>query len=161
MRRQVCGQLALLLVVLPAAAVGQGTFTLEQALSAPFPEGVIAAPTGTAVAWRLNAAGARNIWVASGPDYAGRQVTNFPDDDGLQLSSLVWSPDGRTLVFTRGTGPNRAGDYPNPAGIANGTTRTLWRVTIDGNVLKLGEGAGPAIQPHEERVAFVRAGHIW
>ena len=39
-------------------------------MGAPFPSSLTAAPAGGHVAWVQNAAGVRNIWVATAPDYA-------------------------------------------------------------------------------------------
>src|SRR3954468_5432524 len=39
------------------------SFTLEAALSAPFPSGLTTAPAGARVAWIFDAQGSRNIWV--------------------------------------------------------------------------------------------------
>ena len=87
------------------AAAQQPSFTLEAALSAPFPSGLTAAPTGARVAWILDAEGSRNIWVAE-PSANGsltpRQVTNYTGDLGVEIETPVWSFDGKTLVFVRG-----------------------------------------------------------
>ena len=48
-------------------AVAQETFTLEQVLSAPFGSNLLAAKTGSRLAWTLNQEGKRNIWVAEAP----------------------------------------------------------------------------------------------
>ena len=58
-------------------------------MSAPFPEDLVAAPTGGSVAWRMDARGSRNIWVASPPDYKGRQITSFTADDGQDIGQGV------------------------------------------------------------------------
>src|SRR5881398_1316225 len=107
-----CVTLALLL----PAALGsqQPAFTIEQVMSAPFPDEISAAPAGGAVAWVFNARGARNIWVAAPPDYRGKAVTSYAEDDGQELTDLRWAPDGRAIVYVRGGGPNGKGEYPNP-----------------------------------------------
>src|SRR5437870_27413 len=87
----------------PAALAGQQpTFTIEQVMSAPFPDELTAAPAGGAVAWVFNTRGARNIWVAPSPDYAGRAVTAYAQDDGQEVGDLRWTPDTRAIVFVRG-----------------------------------------------------------
>ena len=52
-----------------ASSLGAKTFTIEQVLSAPFPEGLTVAPNGKKVAWVSNERGARNVWIASAPDW--------------------------------------------------------------------------------------------
>src|SRR5205807_6935695 len=74
--------LALLLLVPAALAAQQASFTLDQVMSPPFPDELVAAPAvaggggGGAVAWVFNARGTRNVWVAAPPDYRGKAVTS-------------------------------------------------------------------------------------
>src|SRR5277367_5505404 len=72
----------------------QGTFTLEQVLSAPFNSGLVAARSGDRIAWASNHQGMRNIWVAEGPDFKARQLTSYAKDDGGELSGIHFSADG-------------------------------------------------------------------
>jgi hypothetical protein len=65
--------LAPTLLLTAATLLAEKPFTLEQVLSNPFPESLVAAPAGGSVAWEMNARGARNVWVASPPDYRGHQ----------------------------------------------------------------------------------------
>src|SRR5580700_263183 len=83
----VCAFLAAL--PLPAAPA----FTIDQVLSAPFPDDLTASPKGDAVAWVENAAGVRNIRVARTPEFRTVQVTKFGDDDGQEISEIAWNPD--------------------------------------------------------------------
>src|SRR5262245_5107879 len=104
---------ALVLVVfLPQAA--RPVVTLEGLLSAPFPSELLASPVREKVAWIQNASGVRNLWVAEPPEYKGRQVTRYTQDDGQQLAGLEWMQDGKGLIYVRGGGANRQGDIPNP-----------------------------------------------
>ena len=94
----------LLLFALAPAAFGQGDFTLERILSAPFPSGLTAAKSGSRVAWVFDTKGVRNVWVADGPTFAStaRQITRYNADDGMPIASLQLTPDGKTVVFARG-----------------------------------------------------------
>lgn len=83
-------------------AAAAKSFTLEQVLSAPFPSGLVAAPSGGKAAWILNERGARNIWIAEAPDYKGRRITSYLEDDGQEIGQLQWTPDGSALVYVRG-----------------------------------------------------------
>src|ERR1700730_15956960 len=78
------------------------TFTLEQVLSYPFPDNIVASPTGSTIAWTFNERGVRNIYAADGPDFEARRVTAYADDDGQELTHLSFSPDAKTIVFVRG-----------------------------------------------------------
>ncbi|MGH7248079.1 MAG: DPP IV N-terminal domain-containing protein, partial [Pseudomonadota bacterium] len=140
-----------------------GAFTLEQVLSAPFPSELTAATTGGKVAWVLNEAGARNIWVAEAPDYKGRRLTAYHDDDGQEIAELCWTPDGSAIVYVRG------GDFefigrpnPNPRSFPQGVEQDIWIVAAAGGApRKIAEGHSPAISPNGGRLVFVKSGQVW
>jgi dipeptidyl aminopeptidase/acylaminoacyl peptidase len=139
-----------------------GTFTLEQVLSAPFPADLVASPGGSKLAWSLNERGARNVWVASAPDYKGVRVTSYKEDDGQDIGQLEWTPDGRAVVYTHG------GDLefldrpdPNPTADPAGVEQAVWMVVPGQQPRKLGDGHSPAVSPQGGRVAFLHAGQIW
>src|SRR5437764_12671234 len=94
----------LALALFPAAlGAQQPSFTIDQVMAPPFPDELVAAPAGGgAVAWVFNARGARNVWVAAPPDYRGKAVTSYAEDDGQELADLRWTPDGRAIVYVRG-----------------------------------------------------------
>ncbi len=155
--------LAGLATVVPALSrAQQPAITLERLLAAPFPENLVAAPAGGAVAWTFNSAGARNVWVAAPPDYRGRPVTSYAGDDGQEITDLQWTPDGRSLVYVRGGGANSRGEYPNPLSVAAGVEQSVWAVSVAGGApRRLGEGHVPAVSPKGDRVAFVKQGQVW
>jgi dipeptidyl aminopeptidase/acylaminoacyl peptidase len=141
--------------------------SLDALLSPPYPSAIAAAPVGGRVAWVQNDRGARNLWVADPPDYRGRAVTSWKEDDGQSVEQLEWSADAKTIYFVRGTGPNRAGDNPNPTSDPAGAEQAVWRVKVDalagigGGPVRIGPGTAPAASPHGEGVAFVRSGKIF
>jgi dipeptidyl aminopeptidase/acylaminoacyl peptidase len=154
--------LAVLIPAGPTAARAQQPFTLEQVMSAPFPDELVAAPAGGAVAWVFNDRGARNIWVAAPPEYRGRAVTNYPDDDGQEITDLHWAPDAKAIIYVRGGEKNERGEYPNPRSVTSGVTQAVWIVAVSGGAPRnLGEGHSPAVSPRGDRVAFVRGGQVW
>src|SRR5262245_335796 len=110
-QRTICVLLACLSL---AAAAHSADFTLEQVLSSPFPTSLVAATKSARVAWVFNAKGVRNVWIADGPDFQARQVTHFSADDGEPIASLRLTPDGRTVLFARGTEANEAGRIADP-----------------------------------------------
>src|SRR5947208_10834089 len=100
-------------VSLPLCCFAEG-FTVEQALSAPFPWQLVAAKQAPRVAWVLDSKGERNICVADGPDFVPRQVTHYKGDDGQQIASVRLTPDGKTIVYARGSEANKEGTSANP-----------------------------------------------
>src|SRR4051794_8641178 len=93
----------LLTVALAAAASAQaGGFSINQVKSLPFPNELVASPRGSRIAYALNEEGKRNVWVADGPQYKARQLTNYTLDDGQELTSLSISADGKYVVYVRG-----------------------------------------------------------
>jgi dipeptidyl aminopeptidase/acylaminoacyl peptidase len=137
-------------------------FTLEQVMSAPFPSTMVAAPIGGSVAWVQIARGARNIWVASPPSYKGRQLTSYTGDDGDGLGELVWTGDGRAIVYTRGGDLANFGESPNPRSATDEQKQLLWIVTLDGKPPRqLAEGHSAAVSPKGDRVAYISKRNIW
>ena len=64
-----------------AASPARVPFTLEQVMSATYPTNLTAARSGERIAWTLNASGQRNIWVAEGPTFTPRRLTEYLQDD--------------------------------------------------------------------------------
>ncbi|HEV7518454.1 MAG TPA: S9 family peptidase, partial [Thermoanaerobaculia bacterium] len=160
-RRAATFSLALALVAL-AAVAAPPPFSLEQVLSAPFASQLTAAPAGGRLAWVLVERGVRNVWVAAPPDYHGHRLTPYTADDGQEISDLAWTPDGRTLFYVRGGEANAKGERPNPTSDPAGVEQAIYAIDAEGGApRRLGEGAGPAVSPRGDRVAFLRGGQIW
>src|SRR6202035_1783730 len=97
-----------LLWTLFTPARAQTPFTLQQILSAPFPENLAAAKKANRLAWTFNLQGKRNVWVAEGPQFVARQLTSYNSDDGQEISDVSLSEDGNRVAYTRGGGKNPA-----------------------------------------------------
>ena len=155
----------ILLFLTAAAAFAQTpapkALGIEQLMSAPFPSGMTAAPTGGHVAWVQNAAGVRNIWIATAPDYAAKALTAFKSDDGQDIASLAWTPDASAIVFVRGGAANRAGEIPNPMSDPAGAEQSVWVMPMaGGEPRKLGDGAAPEVS-RNGRVTWIAKGQVW
>jgi dipeptidyl aminopeptidase/acylaminoacyl peptidase len=149
-------------MLVSVCALGGKTFTLEQAMSAPFPSELTAAPGGAKVAWILNERGARNIWIASAPDFQGARLTNYTEDDGIDLGQLRWTPDGRAVVFTRGGDLEFLGrPDPNPAANTAGTEQAILIAAPGEAPRKIADGHSPMVSPKGDRVVFTRGGQLW
>jgi dipeptidyl aminopeptidase/acylaminoacyl peptidase len=154
-------QPAFLLLLAAIAAHAAAPFTLEQAMSAPWPSELTASKRGN-LAWVFNARGVRNIWVAEPPNYKARAITANKEDDGQELSDLSWTPDGGAIVYVRGEGANGEGGHPNPRHLAEAVEQQVWIVPVSGGKPRMiGEGNGPAIAPDGSGVAFLRKGQVW
>jgi dipeptidyl aminopeptidase/acylaminoacyl peptidase len=155
--------LVVVLALFPTSLAAQErAVTIENLLSAPFPSSLTAAPSGGMTAWVQNDRGVRNLWVAGPPEWQGRQLTRYTEDDGQEIGDIAFSPDGKTIVYVRGAGANRQGENPNPASNPAGVEQALWQIGIDGGEpARIGQGNSPAISPRGDGVAFARAGQIW
>jgi len=136
-------------------------FTLEQVMSAPFPSTLVAAPVGGAVAWVQIANGARNVWIATAPDYRGRRVTTYTEDDGEELGELVWTPNAQAIVYTRGGDLDSFGESPNARSSVSEQKQWLWVVSLDGKPARqLAEGHSAVVSSRGD-VAYISGHDIW
>ncbi len=155
--------LAAVLLLCGSALPAQGTYSLEQILGAPFPSGLSAAPRGGHLAWVLNERGAHNVWLAGPPDYRGRRLTSWSEDDGQVIYDIAWTPDASHVVFVRGQGANRGGEFPNPRHLLEGTGQSLWVVGTrpESEPRRLHEGENPLITPAGDAVLYMKRGDLW
>jgi dipeptidyl aminopeptidase/acylaminoacyl peptidase len=122
--------LAAMSVGIPRAA-GQ-SLTLENVMSFPFPDNLAASTLGERVAWTFNIKGVRNVWVADGPDFHdARSVTSYNEDDGRQISDVRLTPDGRTVVFVRGSSLNREGEVLDPDSSVLKPQQEVFAIDVD------------------------------
>ena len=107
------------------------SFTVEQVMSSPFPDNLTAAARAPRVGWVFDARGVRNVWIADAPSFAARQVTHYSEDDGMALASLRLTPDGRTVVYSRGSELNSVGDVADPTSNVTRPNQQVWAVDVD------------------------------
>jgi dipeptidyl aminopeptidase/acylaminoacyl peptidase len=153
--------IALVVSALAAATAVAQTVTLEALLSAPFPSEISAAPAGGHVAWVANVKGSRNVWVATAPDFAPRQVTAYNGDDGQDITSLTWTHDGKTVLYVRGGAANRAGEIPNPALSPQPAEQAIHAVDVSGGTpRRLVVGSSPTVSTRGQ-VVYLSRGQVW
>lgn len=131
-------------------------------MSSPFPEHLVASPKGSKLAWAQNHEGKRNLWVAESPAFTGKQLTNYNQDDGQEIVTIEFSPDGNTIAFVRGGAANGRGEIPNPTSDPDGAKQQIWLMPFTGGSPKLlDEGNSPTFSPNGKRLAFAKKGQVW
>lgn len=137
-------------------------FSLEQVLSSAFPSELKASPVKNQIAWVFNQTGSRNIFLAEAPDFKPRKLTNYEGDNGQEINSITFLPNGKSLLFIRGGANNSAGEIPNPAELQGTVERAIYKIDLDGNNLKkIVNGAYPKISPNGSTLAYIYGGQIW
>ena len=138
-------------------------------MSSPFPYGLTSAPHAPRVAWVFDNKGERNIWAAAAPDFVPRQVTHYKGDDGQPLASVKLTPDGKTIVYARGTEVNKAGTSANPQSLTKMPKQQAWAVDVSGGQPRLlgdigcdEEGCEDLqISPDGKYVVWPAKKHLW
>src|SRR3954464_15489197 len=111
-------------LLLGACAWAQPGFTIDQAISAPFPSDLTASSSGK-LAWVSNARGVRNVLVAEPPQYKARAITSYTADDGQEIAEVRWTPDGASVLYTRG-------GTLNPAHDPHSVEEAIWIASLSG-----------------------------
>jgi dipeptidyl aminopeptidase/acylaminoacyl peptidase len=144
------------LLMTQVAGARPAAFTINQVMEAPYPSNLLAAPSGKAVAWVFDTKGVRNIWVADSSGAAqARPITTFTEDDGFDIGDLAWSPDTKSIAFTRAEtledeAPANVGSTPEGA-----TGREVWVVATSGGAPhKVGNGHSASFAPDGSRLVF-------
>lgn len=154
----------LLFCMMNSSSLAQ-SFSMEQISSYPFPTELIASPTDNAIAWAANEKGKRNIYMAVGPDFSPRKMTAFGDDDGQEISSLQFSPDGKWLVFIRGGEHGSNWDYNlgiNPSQELMMPKVQIWKIALpSGKPEIVGEGDEPVVSPDNKTIVFIKNRQVW
>ncbi|HCM76968.1 MAG TPA: peptidase S9 [Cytophagales bacterium] len=141
------------------------TFALEDIKTYPFPTALTTAPLGNKIAWAFDEQGKRNIYVADGPEFEARKLTNYTKDDGQELTGVSIAADGKWVVYVRGGdhGSNWGDLEPvNPAFDPMPNKVSVWAIPFAGGEPKLyGEGDAPLISPKSDKVVYLYKGQVW
>jgi len=143
--------------------------TLEQVLSSPFPTNLVAAENAGRIAWVFAAKGQRNVWIADAPNFEARQVTHYTGDDGMPIAALKLTPDGKTVVYARGSEANSAGEIADPTSGVEKRVQQVWAADVEkGEPRLLGDmGCGEEdcediqISPNGEFAVWSAKKQIW
>ncbi len=151
----------------PSAGAQGRAFSIPQVTSYPYASNLVAAQTGSRIAWVLTESGVRNVWVAEGPGFVARRLTPYVADDGQELTNLALSSDGMTVVYVRGgdhdaNWPAEGGLQPDPSSSPIQQHVQIWGVQFAGGTPKLlADGDEPVISPRGDRVAYIKDHQIW
>ncbi len=100
-------------------------------MGSPFPTALTSAAKANRIAWVFDNQGERNIWIADAPDFAGRQVTHYQGDDGQDIFAVKLTPDGKTVVYARGSEVSSEGHVANPATETKEPKQQVWAADVD------------------------------
>ncbi len=135
--------------------------TFREFLSPASPLEVVAAKNVDRVAWVAFEEGKRNAYTAAAPAFTPVRLTSFMKDDGIDMSDIRISDDGRAVVFVRGTAPNRSGWVANATANPDGAERAIWAArTSGGPAWRVAEGGAPELAPDGSSVLFVKDDQI-
>jgi dipeptidyl-peptidase-4 len=164
----VARSIALAIAIAPFAApvaaplAAQAKPTVAAFLSPASPLTLVSARKADRVAWMTYDRGMRNVYTAAAPSFTPVRVTNFLDDDGNDLTNVTVSDDGSTIVFVRGSAPNRFGWVANPSHAGGGAERAIWAVRATGGpAWRVAEGGAPVLSPDGRYVLYVKEGQIY
>src|SRR6185369_10238237 len=135
-------RLSLLILVFASSSIAQNTgsakpsstkpdFSLEQVMSSPFPTALTSAAKANRIAWVFDSRGERNVWVADAPEFAARQVTHYQGDDGQDIFAVKLTPDGKTVVFARGSEVSSEGHIANPTSETKEPKQQVWAADVE------------------------------
>ena len=114
------------------------------------------------VAWLTYEKGMRNVYTAAAPAWKPVKLTQFNEDNGIDISNIELSSDGSVVVFVRGSATNSRDWVANPSHDPDGPDRAIWAVrTSGGPAWRLAEGTAPALSPDGKTVLYVKDGQIY
>jgi dipeptidyl aminopeptidase/acylaminoacyl peptidase len=155
----------LILFFIQTTIVQAQSFTSQSIKSYPFPTELTSSAKGSKIAWAFNEEGKRNVYVAEGPVYTPRKLTNYNNDDGQEITSLSISDDGKWVVYVRGGdhGSNWGDDEPVNVSFSPTPPKVqIWTVPFAGGEPKaIAEGDDPVISPKSDSVVFIKGGQAW
>ena len=135
----------------------------QRFLSPASPLELVAARKADRLAWTAFEEGKRNVYTAAAPAFTPVRVTSFLHDDGIDLSGVRISDDGATVIFVRGTTPNRDGWVANPGADPDGPERAVWAARTSGGRAPwrvVRDAINPELAPDGSAVLFVKDGQI-
>ncbi len=151
-----------IIIILTLPNILNAQVTIENLLSVPFPTELRSSQDGKHIAWVFNDKGVRNLFIADAPDFKARMLTDNKTDNGIDITSVMFTPDGSKILFTEGNSNNGKGEAANPALLQQETALTVWIIDIDGkNLKKIGNGDQAVVAPDNKMITFLFKNQIW
>jgi dipeptidyl aminopeptidase/acylaminoacyl peptidase len=153
----------LILLSLFSDLVYSQSFTMEQVGKFSFPSELTSSPTGEKIAWAMNEQGKRNIYLAEGPTFEPEKLTEFNEDDGQEISSLQFTPDGKWLVFVRGGdhGGGNASSTVNAQNLPKLPKVEIWKINLaEGKAEAVTEADDPFVGAPNQ-LSYLKGGQVW
>ncbi|MBK8248910.1 MAG: S9 family peptidase [Gemmatimonadetes bacterium] len=150
------------LATIGTVGTAQSPATIDQFMAPAAPLELVSARKADRVAWMAYERGMRNVYTAAAPSWTPVRLTRFLEDDGIDLTNVEISDDGSTIVFVRGSAPNRLGWVANPSHDPDGGERAIWAVRAAGGpAWKVVAGGDPELSPDGRWVAFLKEGQVY
>jgi dipeptidyl-peptidase 4 len=162
-------KLAVVLIIATAVASAfplgaqNSTHTIAQYIGTSEPLEVTSAEKVDRIAWIAYDRGMRNVYTAAAPDFKTVRLTNFMEDNGVDLTAVSLSADGSTAVFVRGGAANRQGWIADPGHDPDGGDRAIWAVRTTGGTpaIRVAEGQAPTVSPDGKWVLYTKDNEIY
>ncbi len=139
------------------------SFTMEQVGKFSFPSELTSSPTGEMIAWSMNEQGKRNVYIANGPEFLPEKLTSFDKDDGQEISSLQFTPDGNYLVFVRGGdhGGGNASSTVNAENLPWLPKVEIWKINLLSRKAEVVVEGDDFVLGAPNQLAFIKSGQAW
>lgn len=139
-----------------------GTFTLEEVLSPPYPSGLVSAKKADRIAWIFHLKGEKNVWTAASPDFKPVNLTGHVRDEVFEIPEVHITDDGKTVIFVKGGRPNSEGWVTNPKSDPDGMEQAIWAVSTNGGKpWRITRGSNPVLSPDGRWFLLVKEGLIY
>jgi dipeptidyl aminopeptidase/acylaminoacyl peptidase len=161
MKKEFCYFIFITMISLHASAQ---SFSLESVTSYPFVSEIATSVNQEISAFSINEKGLRNIYVAEGPQFSLKKITNYNQDDGQEITGLNISNDGKWIVYVRG-GDHGSFDESiprNPSSLPDAPKIQIFSISpFTGKSVLLEEGDYPIISPDSKQVVFIKNNQAW